>query len=148
VFIDVILPALTAIGAASIAWHLARTQNQSEWLAAIAKLKMALERQKQRNHLLVTQLELANAKLQFEANLRSAEVATLKACLPQQLSPRLEEGSAFLSISQIFDSAFREGQGYLEGQIAPIKERKRISASPLRPASVPLRINGRAEPSR
>jgi hypothetical protein len=145
VLIDVILPALTAIRAASIAWHLARTQKQTEWLAAIAKLKTALrlERQKQRNHLLVTQLELANAKLQFEATLRSAEVATLKACLPQQLSPQLE-GSAFPTISQILDSAFREGQGSLEAQIGPIKARKRISASPLRPASAPVRINDRA----
>jgi len=101
-----------------------------ELLRTIAKLKVALERQKQRNQLLVKQLELSNAKLQFEGTLRSMEVATLQACLPHHLSPQVESPAS----SQRLHLTFAEAEGEIDTHLQPPRKRRRIAgASPSQP---------------
>ena len=129
-FTEVILQALTATGAAAIAWYLARTQGQVELLGAITKLRVALEREKQRNQLLVTQLDLSNAKLQFEGTLRSMEVATLRACLPDHSSPQAE----ISAISQSLRLTFAQAEDEIDTHLQPARKRRRSAeASPFQP---------------
>jgi hypothetical protein len=123
-FIEILLPALTAIGSASIAWYLARVQKQADWLAKVEKLKSSLEREKQRNKVLANQLELVNARLQFAGTLRSVEVAALRACVPQDLIQQLDR-SPLLAISQSLDSTFHKKQA-AQDAAPPIPERKRM----------------------
>ena len=126
--IELALPVLTSTGAAGVAWYLARAQRRNELLDAMAKLKTSLERQKQRNRLLETELELAHTKLQFEGALRSVEVATLQACLPQPLGDaRIEQAAPEVPSVHNFRPVFGKLDVPVSTYLLPARKRRRIS---------------------